>query len=94
MSESQSRFSIIDELIEKKTDTQEKILEAEMIVSNKEKELAKWERDVTATRETYKVDLENVNKEQNLKVKMLGEQLVEYEKGIEAVKSISSVEAK
>lgn len=90
MGESQSRFSIIDELVRKKTAASEAILEADKSVSDKEHELNVWERNVKLNREQFELDLTKKKDDVNKRVAMLKEQIVEYDKAIAAIQSIQT----
>ena len=89
MAESQSRFSIIDELIEKKAETTEKILVAEKSVTDAEFENEEWEIQVLRGKEQRAKNMEKLKKDSEKLVASLKQVLEEYDKGLTAVQEIS-----
>lgn len=90
MADSQSRFSIIDELIEKKTQAQNEILAAQRQVSDKEFEIKRWEKNVLNTRDVLGEDLTKLKEDTEKKVATLQSRISELDKGITAIQTISS----
>ena len=89
MSERQSRFSIVDELITKKTETQNKIRDEQRRVTDIENDNKIWERNVELDREARQLKLEQMKVEATANVETLKEQLEEYQKGLDAIQQIS-----
>ena len=87
--ESQSRFSIIDELIQRKSTTQNEILAAEKSVRDEVGKIAKWEKDVMNTREVFNENLVQLKTDVEAKIIVLRDRLTELDKGITAIQSIS-----
>jgi len=89
MAESQSRFSIIDELIEKKAETTEKILQAEKAVTDAEFGKDDWEVMVEREREQREKNIAKLKADSDKLITSLKQVLEEYDKGLNAVQEIS-----
>lgn len=90
MGESQSRFSIIDELVKKKTAAQDSVLATKKDVTDLIFSIAKWEKNVILTREVNADELNKKQDDAKAKIEVLENQVTEYDKAISAIQAMQT----
>ncbi len=92
MAESQSRFSIIEELTNQKATVDDKINDLLKTTENQELELKRWEKIVLNEREIRTENLKLGKEQRTREISTLKERKVELEKAIKAIENISKAE--
>lgn len=94
MAESQSRFSIIEELTNKKAQAEDMINQHLKDTEDEKLNLGRWEADIEREKGRKHESLELAEAQRTRAIKTLRERLVELERGIKAIERISATEAK
>ena len=92
MGESQSRFSIIEELTTKKLDAEERIKDLDNELTTNKFAEKQWEKEVLLEREKMEDKTAMLKEKNDREQEMLKEKIKELDKGIDTIQKISDAE--